>query len=207
MPNDNYLINEKCRSQSVSKFKKGETILSTLDDTGRIGVLQSGEAHVVQVDSNGNQSILEFLASGDSFGEYLMGPSVKAYNTVIADTDCVVIFINFRNVIFNCKGHCENHAELVKTLLLLSSHRAQMLSVHVRILSAHTTHDKLLLYFKNEAALMGSHEFHVPISLTRLADYLAVDRSAMMRELGKLKKEGIITKTDSGEYVLNADAE
>ena len=32
----------------------------------------------------------------------------------------------------------------------------------------------------------------MPISFTALADYINADRSAMMREIGKLKAEGII---------------
>ena len=39
-----------------------------------------------------------------------------------------------------------------------------------------------------------SKTFTLPFSLTDLADYLSIDRSAMMRELKNLKNEGIIIK-------------
>ena len=40
-----------------------------------------------------------------------------------------------------------------------------------------------------------SKSFRIPFSLTDLADYLSVDRSAMMRELKILKDEGFIEKS------------
>jgi predicted transcriptional regulator len=39
-----------------------------------------------------------------------------------------------------------------------------------------------------------SKTFTIPFSLTDLADYLSVDRSAMMREISHLKEEGFIEK-------------
>ena len=40
-----------------------------------------------------------------------------------------------------------------------------------------------------------SKSFTLPFSLTDLADYLSIDRSAMMREMKLLKEEGFIKKT------------
>jgi CRP-like cAMP-binding protein len=41
----------------------------------------------------------------------------------------------------------------------------------------------------------------VPFGRTALADYLSVDRSAMSRELGNMKKEGLIG-TDKNTFTL-----
>lgn len=38
----------------------------------------------------------------------------------------------------------------------------------------------------------GRDGFSLPFSYTDCADYLFVDRSAMMRELGRMKEEGLI---------------
>ena len=40
--------------------------------------------------------------------------------------------------------------------------------------------------------LKGNDSFDIPVSLSDLADYLSVDRSAMMREIKKMKNENII---------------
>lgn len=56
-----------------------------------------------------------------------------------------------------------------------------------------TTRDKLLSYLSAQALLAGGPSFEIPLDRQQLADYLAVDRSAMSAALGKLRQEGILT--------------
>ena len=56
-------------------------------------------------------------------------------------------------------------------------------------------HEKLQGYFTIISSRNMSKTFIIPFSLTDLADYLSIDRSAMMRELKSLKDEGFIEKT------------
>ena len=55
-----------------------------------------------------------------------------------------------------------------------------------------TTRDKVLSYLSAEAQRLGSCEFDIPFSRQQLADYLAVDRSGLSYELGKLRDEGLL---------------
>ena len=59
----------------------------------------------------------------------------------------------------------------------------------IEILTNKTIRDKLLAYFK---IYSQNKSVNLPFSLTDLADYLAVNRSAMTRELKNLKEEGFI---------------
>ena len=56
-----------------------------------------------------------------------------------------------------------------------------------------TTRDKLLSYLSAQALQAGRPEFDIPLDRQQLADYLAVDRSAMSAALGKLRDEGVLT--------------
>ena len=70
--------------------------------------------------------------------------------------------------------------------------KAQGLSRRVDVLSRRSIRDKLLCYFRQLADQTGSDRFTLPFSLSTLADYIATDRSAMMRELKRLRTEGVI---------------
>ena len=48
-----------------------------------------------------------------------------------------------------------------------------------------------------------SSEINLPVSLSDLADYLSVDRSAMMREMKKMKQEEMISAKGSKITLLN----
>lgn len=55
-----------------------------------------------------------------------------------------------------------------------------------------TTREKLLGYLNDQQRRAGTNPFTIPLNRVQLADYLCVDRSAMSRELGRLRDEGIL---------------
>ncbi|MBO5485172.1 MAG: winged helix-turn-helix domain-containing protein, partial [Lachnospiraceae bacterium] len=66
---------------------------------------------------------------------------------------------------------------------------------HLHILQQKTIRNKLLSFFHYQAGLHTSDSFKLSIPCSDLADYLSVDRSAMMKELSRLCNDGIIEKT------------
>ena len=68
------------------------------------------------------------------------------------------------------------------------------LNTRIELLTKRSIREKLLGYFSILSSRNLTKSFTLPFSLTDLADYLSVDRSAMMRELGVLKNEGFIKK-------------
>ena len=88
-------------------------------------------------------------------------------------------------------------------MLRLIAEKAQRLSERVDVLSRRSIREKLLCYFQQQAEHAGSSTFILPFSLSVLADYIATDRSAMMRELKRLKDEGLV-RSDGRKITLCA---
>ena len=61
--------------------------------------------------------------------------------------------------------------------------------------------EKLLRYFTLQSAKRGEDSFELPFSLSALADYISTDRSAMMRELKRLREDGMVS-SDGREFTL-----
>ena len=74
--------------------------------------------------------------------------------------------------------------------------------MRIELLTKRSTRDKLLGYFSLLSTRKLSASFELPFSLTDLADYLSVDRSAMMRELKLLKEDGFIEKVGNRIILL-----
>ena len=72
------------------------------------------------------------------------------------------------------------------------SQKATKLGERVEILSQRSICGKLKSYFHIMSIRSGSDTFLLPFTLSTLADYLSIDRSAMMRELKKLREEGLV---------------
>ena len=101
-----------------------------------------------------------------------------------------------------CKKNCKFHDELLVGLPNLVLTKVSDLNLRIELLSQKTIRDKLLSYFRILSENNFSKTFVIPFSLTDLADYLSIDRSAMMRELKMLKEDGIIKKLDKDKFML-----
>jgi len=167
-----------------------------------VGILEQGEASVIRIDEEGVATVLEELGPGGVFGRTLafaasQGDSLE----VVGRTACQVLFIDYPHILSRCENACERHSLLVQNMLRLMSDKAQALSQRVDVLSRRSIREKLLCYFRQLSQRSGSPTFTLPFSLSTLADYIATDRSAMMRELKRLREEGVV-RSEGRQFTL-----
>lgn len=184
-----------CFQPKYRSYERGETILTYSDKMANIAILLSGKARLYYLDVDGNSSLLEVYKDGDIFGEVFSLPLDGYEYLVIADSYCKVIYIDYNHIITPCEKACQHHSQLINNLFIMTAQKSQELSFHISILNQHTTRNKLLAYLQNvrtSCGATGSKPFEIPISLGELAEYLCVDRTAMMREIRHLKKDGVL---------------
>ena len=158
-----------------------------------VGIVERGSAALIRIDEEGVATVLEELGPGGVFGRDLaFGASGGDSLEVVSRTGCDVLFIDYCHLLKRCERACTHHSLLVQNMLKLIVDKAQKLSQRVDVLSRRSIRDKLLCYFHQLSEKAGSSTFTLPFSLSTLADYIATDRSAMMRELKRLREEGII---------------
>jgi len=75
----------------------------------------------------------------------------------------------------------------------LLSKKSLHLSRRIEVLACRSIREKLLCFFEQLADEHGSRTFPLPFSLSMLADYISADRSAMMREMRKMREEDLIS--------------
>ena len=90
----------------------------------------------------------------------------------------------------------------MQNLLNISLHKNLALSERIFCTSPKTVRGRLLLYLSNQAAKAGSKSFRIPFDRQGLADHLNLDRSALSKELGKMRDEGIL-ETTKNEFTLH----
>ena len=181
-----------CFRMRRARFAPGETI-RVYGGSRDVGVVVRGAAELVRFDSGGNRTILERMETGGIFGELLafsaeLGDSLE----VIAAGECEVLFMDYAHIMKRCEKACRHHSLLVENLFRLMAEQARRLSRRVEVLSQRSIRDKLLCYFHILRLESGGDAVTLPFSLSTLADYISTDRSAMMRELRKLRNEGLV---------------
>ena len=181
-----------CLGVYDQSFRPEDVIYDFGDGRDMLGILTEGSAVVERIDREGGRTILEHLEAGGVFGEMLMFENVSGdYITVVAETPCHVWLMAAEQVTKRCEKACTHHTRVVENMFRLAAEKATSLYERVEVLSRRSIRDKLLCYFSLLAAKSGG-EFQLPFSFSALADYISTDRSAMMRELKKLREENII---------------
>ena len=182
-----------CLGARLNRYKKGEYVLRQGEHLSDILVLAKGSLHIQRDDYWGNRSILGNISEGEIFGEAYIAPeSGPLLNDVIAIEDSSVFFFDVKRVITTCSSACRFHTIVVQNLFFAVSDRNRGLVQKLDYMSRRTTREKLISYLSEEAKKQNSAEFTIPFNRQQLADYLAVDRSAMSNELGKMRDEGLL---------------
>ncbi len=194
-----------CFKPIRNKYSAGETILTYSDDDIKdVAILQKGSAHLELFNSEGTVALVENYYEGDIFGCIFSLPLDAFEYVVTAKTDCSVLFIDYNHIVTPCSNACPHHSQLISNLFIMAAQRSQELSLHISILGQPSIRSKLITYLKcirsaemkkRGEMLSGNVKsivFTIPTSLTQLAEYLRVDRSAMMREIKAMKADGLL---------------
>lgn len=193
---DNFLekFEKSCTKSFVKKFDKNETIYAYLVYRTQLCILIEGEADLIRYDRNGNKNIVDHFVKNSMFGEIFYNINNNSELFVIAKKKCKVLFFDYNYFNQKCKTKCPFHEELIEVLPNVILNKISDLNFRIELLAKRSTREKLLLYFNNLSIKNLNQTFYIPFSFTDLADYLSVDRSAMMREIKQLKDEEIIKK-------------
>ena len=183
----------QCLDGRVIAYGKEEEIYHSGDTVQSVGVVLSGSISIIQNDFWGNRSILGTAQQGELFGEaYACLQNETIPYTVIANEKSEILFLDVKRVMTTCCSSCHFHTHLIQNLLKVMAQRNLSLTQKMRHMAKRTTRDKILSYLSAESEKQKSRSFQIPFNRQQLADYLAVDRSAMSSTLGKLKEEGVI---------------
>lgn len=191
-----------CEKMQIKNFEKNEIITTYIVNRKQVCIVLEGSADLMRYDFNGNQMVVEKFNRFDVFGEIFYQINTNNELFVIAKEKSKILIFNYDIFEKKCKKNCKFHEELILGLPNLVLSKVSDLNLRIELLSKKTIRDKLISYFKILSEKNFSKTFILPLSLTDLADYLSVDRSAMMRELKSLKEEGFIKKSDKNKITL-----
>lgn len=178
--------------QAQMKEYTPDEVISLYDTGNRVGIILEGEADLIKYDQDGNRNIIEHLNEQDIFGRVFFAPYDENEVDVIACSKCRIVFFDYQHLIKRCENACMHHSILVSNVLQIFSNKTRQLHARIETLSQRSIRNKLLNYFYQLAFQNHSDSFEIPFSLNAMADYLFVDRSAMLREMKKMREDGII---------------
>lgn len=182
-----------CSDAQKKHYEKLETIVCEHSKMTSIGIILSGGAQATKLDISGKRFVLSNLAVNSVFGDVLsVGSSRVSPVTVTAMERSEVLFVPMDYIITYCSKMCVHHIRLFRNMLNIVSEKFFELHNRINCIIKPGLREKLMYFLSEASSRADSRIFSIPFSRAELAEYLNADRSAVSRELSKMKKEGII---------------
>lgn len=171
------------RGQRV-KVPKGSVLIREGETVDRCGILLEGQLQGHRVNEDGDLSLVSTLSPGMMFGEILIFSDRPAPVTLTATTDCRVLWIGPVDL-------PRTDPRLIENLLKTISAEYWALHEKIRYCAIVSLRKRIFTYLSDHQIAPGI-PFFIPLDRNGMAAYLNADRSALSRELSRMKKEGIL---------------
>lgn len=182
-----------CLKAEKKDFPKEDFVLRSGDTADSIGLALTGTVLVIQEDIWGNRNILSKAGPGQTFAAaYACAPGSVLNVSVVAETPVTALFLNVKRILNLCPSACAHHSRIIRNLLSELAEKNLRFNEKLTHMGQRTTRSKIMSYLSSEAQRLGKYEFDIPFSRQQLADYLAVERSGLSLELGKMRSEGLL---------------
>ena len=153
------------------------------------GLVLSGAVQVCVDDIEGNRMIMAEVTSGASFGEslcFLRTRESPVYIFAAEETELLLLSTDTL--------HDERNfdPELQRRFTSVLAGKTLNMNNRIQVLSKLSLRGKLTAYFTELAAEQGSSVIRLPMNRDDTAAYIGANRSALSRELARMKAEGLI---------------
>lgn len=182
-----------CLEAKKVDFPKEAFVLRAGESIKSVGLVLSGSVMIIQEDIWGNRNILSKAEPGQTFAAaFACAPNSRLNVSVISETTVTVMFFNVKRILNVCPSACAHHSRLIRNLLSELAEKNLRFGEKLTHIGQRSTRAKIMSYLSAEAQRLGKYEFDIPFSRQQLADYLAVERSGLSSELGKMRGEGLL---------------
>ena len=138
---------------------------------------------------------MENLYKDDIFGTNISATNSE-YTQIIAKEETKVLVIDYDKLINPANLKYSYFNIFFMNLFDIINTKFKEKNERVKILEKKQIREKLLEYFEIEHKKTRQRNIYLPFTFRDLADYLAVNRSAMFRELKHMKDEKLIEVND-----------
>lgn len=193
----------ECLNASQKQYGDRTLIFCSGQPGTCVGIVLEGCVEIFLAGSDGACTLLSQSGPGELFGQALAvaGASNHVFEFYAsAGSRVVYLHIPEFTSLKNC--HCTYRFKVMENLMKLVSQDNMNLMMKIQILTQHSLRQKLLLYFSILSKEQQSSTVTLPFGRDKLSFYLFCDRSAVSRELGRMKREGLITFTKNTVTLL-----
>ena len=145
----------------------------------------------MNIEYNGNEMVQENLGKDSVFGTTISATNSEDCQ-IIAKEDTEVLIIDYVKLMRPENTNHNYFNIFLSNLFDIINTKYRETNERVKVLEKKQIREKLLKFFEIEHRKSRSKNIYLSFPFKDLADYLAIDRSAMFRELKHLKDDKLI---------------
>ena len=196
-------ITQMNKSKFMKKriYAKNTHIYHMGDVIDSVGIVLSGNVIIENID------IISYANEGKIFAEtYALSQTPMMVDVVCAEC-CEILFINLKNALKPENSNQPWYPKFMNSLLMLSAQKNLALSRRIFCTSSKAVRTRVLAYLSEESVKADSTDFEIPFDRQQMADYLNLDRSALSKELSKMKSDGILDYRKNHFVLLDTETD
>ena len=179
------------------RYSGGDVILHAGSTISSVILVLEGSVSIVSNDFWGNSTNLRTVTEGEFFGETC---ALLKREPLLADVcaaeDCDVLFIGIGSLM-DITNLSSGQVKLLKNLLRISNEKNLALSQQAINTAPKSARGRIMAYLNSVAIKKNKKSFDIPLSRQEMADHLRLERTALSKELSRMKRDGLI------EYRMN----
>lgn len=195
----------RCLTAKEVHCEKGDIIFHMGQTVSACALILSGSVRAETVSASGAYSLMALHRTGALVGDVLMatpGQACPVY--VTAAEKSTLIFLNYHRIMGGCSRCCRAHVQLRENLISEIARKFWVQRSRTGYLSVRSLRSRIAMYLLDQAG--DSTTFSLGGTREDLADFLQVNRSALSRELSRMKAEGLLDFYKDTFRIPDADA-
>lgn len=184
-------------NSKIITLDKNEILFNEGEVYHNMCILLDGEVILSNTDEYGNRNIIDSVVKNQIFAEVFSFTSSKI-SPVTATTNkrSTLLLVNTDELL--AVGNLDDldlireKQEIISRLLHTFADKNLILLSKIEVVSRRNIREKILHFLELHKLKNNSNMFLIPYSRKDMADFLGVDRSALSRELSRLKDDGLI---------------
>lgn len=176
----------------VTEYEKGAVILHAGDTTTSLALVLEGSVTIQSDDFWGNRTILTMIGTGGLFAETYALLHETLLVDAVANTRSEILFLDIAGLSEISETETPWSTKFLSNLLTIAAKKNLTLASRSFDTAAKTIRGRVMSYLNSVALKKHARSFEIPFDRQQLADYLNVERTALSKELGKMKREGLI---------------
>lgn len=182
-----------CLRGEKAHYEKNAIVWHMGDEIRACAVILSGALRAEAVNPAGEHTLIARHKAGGLVGDVLMAtPGGTSPVYVIAEENTTLFFLPFGAVMGSCPNCCAAHGRLRENLIGEIARKYWGQRRRMRWLSEHSLRKRIAMYLLDRLGEGESGTLSLGIRREDLAEELCVNRSALSRELGRMKAEGLL---------------